>query len=231
MDKECNTLLRNIFDCGSVSVSNTVESQRLMGELMDSVQDRMKGFTDFVHGSVIGAFHAMTDAVGESIAAWALYGDSIGKALKKALAQILAQVAAEAAIQALLHGAYAIGRLAFGDLAGAAKHGIAAAKFAAVAVAAGIGARIVGGGGDKGGTASGAVQSATSSRTAATSTPKTIEADRRGANSQGAIIQPIVNVTVRGEVTEGMRYWVEKVAVESVRDNGTFRKIQNGDHV
>jgi len=35
MDKECNTLLRNIFDCGSVSVSNTVESQRLMGELMD----------------------------------------------------------------------------------------------------------------------------------------------------------------------------------------------------
>jgi DNA-binding HxlR family transcriptional regulator len=35
MNKECNALLQNIFDGGSVPVSNTVESQQLMGELMD----------------------------------------------------------------------------------------------------------------------------------------------------------------------------------------------------
>lgn len=34
MDEECNTLLQNIFNAGSIPVSNTVESQRLMGELM-----------------------------------------------------------------------------------------------------------------------------------------------------------------------------------------------------
>jgi len=36
MDKECKTLLQNLFDGGSVPVSNTVESQRLMGELMET---------------------------------------------------------------------------------------------------------------------------------------------------------------------------------------------------
>ena len=41
-------------------------------------------------------FGSMADAIGQSIAAWALYGDSIGASLKKATAAILANLAAQA---------------------------------------------------------------------------------------------------------------------------------------
>lgn len=145
---------REVFEAGEkggVDIGPTVvdigppPGLSLWAELLASIRQEMVAFSDFVDTTLINSFHAMVGAVGQAVAAWALYGESIGKALKKALAGILAQVAAEAAIQALLHVAYAIGRAAFGDFAGAGKHALAALKFGAVAVAAGVGARLVAG--------------------------------------------------------------------------------------
>lgn len=113
--------------------------------VLQHIKASMVDFSNFVTGTLIGAFDALTDAVRHSVAAWALYGESITAALKKALAGVLAQIAGEAAIQALLHGAYAIAKLAMLDFRGAALHGLAAAKFAAVAAAAGFGAKAIAG--------------------------------------------------------------------------------------
>lgn len=91
--------------------------------------------------SVVAAAANMVDALQQGIVAWVLYGESLGKALKQALAQQLAVLASEFAIQALKHGAYALGSLAFGNFAGAAKHAAAAAAFTAAAAATGLAAR------------------------------------------------------------------------------------------
>jgi hypothetical protein len=61
----------------------------------------------------------------------------------------------EALMQTLRHGAYALGSLAFGDVRGAAAHGISAAKWGAVAVVAGGAAKMLGGGGPSSGAGSG----------------------------------------------------------------------------
>jgi hypothetical protein len=82
----------------------------------------------------------MGRALREGIKANLLYGESLGQALKKALAAQLAEVSAECTIQGLKHAAWALADLAFGDFAGAAKHGAASAAFFAVAAAAGAGA-------------------------------------------------------------------------------------------
>lgn len=105
---------------------------------------------------LVGGIKDLTGALQQGVEAWALYGESIGVAMKKALAGVLAKVAGEALIQSLLHAAYAIGALAFGDFHGAAKHALAAAEFAAVAAAAGFGGRAIAKSAGLGSTAAGA---------------------------------------------------------------------------
>jgi hypothetical protein len=94
-----------------------------------------------VAAKIAESFDSMVDSLRDGIVAWILYGESLGKALKRALAEQVAKLAAEFAIQALRHAAYALGSLAFGDFAGAAKHTAAALAFAGAAAATGFGAR------------------------------------------------------------------------------------------
>ena len=103
----------------------------------ESIFDSLRSVAEQVN-SAIGS---MADALRQGIAAWILYGESLGKALKRALAEQLAALSAEFAIQALKHAAYALGSLAFGDFAGAAKHAAAAAAFTAAAAATGFAGR------------------------------------------------------------------------------------------
>lgn len=103
----------------------------------DSIAESLASLSEQVGASIDG----MVDAFRQAVVANILYGESIGKALKAALAQQLAVISAEAAIQALKHAAYAVGSLAFGNFASAAKHAQAAALFGAVAVAAGLAGR------------------------------------------------------------------------------------------
>lgn len=103
----------------------------------DAIRDSLGSLAEQVNSSI----DAMVDAFGQAIAANILYGESIGKALKAALAQQLAAISAEAAIQSLKHAAYALGSLAFGNFAAAAKHAAAAAAFGALALAAGVAGR------------------------------------------------------------------------------------------
>lgn len=103
----------------------------------DSITDSLQSVSERVNNSI----GAMGDALRQGIVAWILYGESLGKALKRALAEQLATLAAEFAIQALKHAAYALGSLAFGNFAGAAKHAAAAAAFTAAAAATGFAGR------------------------------------------------------------------------------------------
>jgi len=124
-------------------------------EAIGSLQDRMVNFSDFLGGTFIDSLHGVADALAQGIEAWALYGGSFGQAMKQALAALAAKIAAEATLQAALHAAYAIASLAFGDFGSAARHGIAAAKFAAIAGGAALGARALAGGAfDQGGSGS-----------------------------------------------------------------------------
>lgn len=161
-----------------------------------NLQEPMKAFHDAANLYVVGAFHGMAEAATDAVQAWILYGGSLGKALKQALAAELAAISARAAIQAALHAAYAIGSLAFGNFASAAKHGIAAAKFAAVAALTGIAARglAVSAAGAQGGgaTAGSAFQNATQGGSGSTrGQPTTVDVNRRVS------AQPAVHVTVQ----------------------------------
>jgi len=90
-------------------------------------------------------FGQMANAVGQSIEAWALYGESLGTALKKATAQVLAQVAAQAAVKAIFELAEGFASLAVGDGRGAALHFTSAAIYGTIALGAAIGAKAVAG--------------------------------------------------------------------------------------
>lgn len=102
-----------------------------------SIIDSLASLSEQVNSSISG----LVDAFKQAIVANILYGESIGKALKAALAQQLAAISAEATIQSLKHAAYAIGSLAFGNAAAAAKHAAAAAAFGALAITAGLAGR------------------------------------------------------------------------------------------
>lgn len=103
----------------------------------DAITDSIGSLAEQVNASL----GALADGFRQGVVAYILYGESIGKALKAALAQQLAAISAEALIQSLKHAAYALGSLAFGNAAAAAKHAAAAAAFGALALATGLAGR------------------------------------------------------------------------------------------
>lgn len=82
-------------------------------------------------------FQLLTGASQAAFSAWIDGSMSAGEALKKFFAESLKGMATDLLGKAIVHGAYAIGSLAFGDIRGAAQHGQAAAMAAAGAVALG----------------------------------------------------------------------------------------------
>lgn len=107
-------------------------------DAIEQLRKQLADFSQFVSGTVVEAINGIGRALGDGLAAWILYGEGFGKAMRQSLALVAAKIAAEAALQAVLHAAYAIGSLAFGNYAAAAKHAIAAAKFGALAAGAAI---------------------------------------------------------------------------------------------
>lgn len=91
------------------------------------------------------AWMGLESAVTAGLSAWIDGSKSAGVAMKEALSGFAKQLAGEALLQALRHGAYAIGSLALGDPRAATQHGIAAAKWGAVALAAGTFAKATSG--------------------------------------------------------------------------------------
>jgi hypothetical protein len=82
------------------------------------------------------AWQGLESVVSAGLNAWIDGSKSAGAAMKEALHGFAKNLAGEALLQALRHGAYALGSLALGDPRSAATHGIAAAKWGAVAAAA-----------------------------------------------------------------------------------------------
>lgn len=92
------------------------------------------------------AFSTLTGSLEAGFSAWIDGSMSAGAAIKKFFADSIKAMASEMFAKAIQHGAYALGSLAFGDMKGAATHGLAAAKFGAGAVAIGALAKTMGGG-------------------------------------------------------------------------------------
>jgi hypothetical protein len=93
------------------------------------------------------AFGMLTASVTSAMDAWITGSESMGTAIKKTIGSALKALASQLAVEALKHGAYALGSLAFGDVAGASAHGLAAAEFAVAAAAAAVAAKEMGHGG------------------------------------------------------------------------------------
>lgn len=190
-------------------------------EALDRLESRLIKFREFSIQTIGVAIEGMAEALAQGAEAWILYGENLGKVLRQSLAVVAARIAGEALLQSLLHAAYAIGNLAFGNFGAAAKHAIAAAKFAGVAAIAGLAGRAIAGNSFKSAGGGGGETSAGGggSRNTTTSTqPSRVDINRN-------VLQPII--VIRGEATEGFRYIVEKAVVQSYRDNGKMKDVVN----
>ena len=144
------------------------QAKRDVAEWNDEVaqmqRERQQSFLESIFGPVgefniyAEGFNMLTDAARTAFDAWITGSESIGTAVKRAVAESLRALAGQALVESLKHAAFAIGSLAFFDYRGAAMHGLAAAKFAGVAVAAGVAAHQMGAGqsGSYGGAGAGA---------------------------------------------------------------------------
>lgn len=190
------------------------------------------------------ALFSMAQGIGDVVHQWVLYGSAGPNAIRKMLAAVLAAAAAQAAVEAIMqlaHAAkeYAMGlaaasnpftaALAPGHFAAATAHLTAAGIYGAVAGVAAVSGRVIAGNAFNESTKGGSGGSSSSGRGGGSSGgPATVEVDRRQGSSP-MVFQPKISVTVTGQATEGFRYMVENVAVESVRLNGPFRKILKGE--
>ncbi len=87
------------------------------------------------------ALQALGGAVSSSMDAWITGSMSAGEAFKKFIGEAVKGIAIQMAMESLKHGAFAIGSLAFGDVAGATTHGKAALAFGAGAALAAAAAK------------------------------------------------------------------------------------------
>lgn len=111
----------------------------------ESIQDASGTITEFGNLAV-NSLQNMTNAVGNAIASWALYGESVGKALKKAMAAELAHIAGVATIKALYATALGFIRLAELNFPAATNAFISAGLWAALAGGSALAAKALSGG-------------------------------------------------------------------------------------
>lgn len=90
------------------------------------------------------AFTMLSGAVSASLGAWIDGSESASTAFRHFIADAIKGLAIQMSVEALKHGAYAIGNLAMGNVAGAALHGKAALGFGLGAAAAAVAARSLG---------------------------------------------------------------------------------------
>ena len=130
--------------------STRERSSGLFGTAFAGIEEQQAKMADFTaklqdQHTLIGAGYAtLTAGIGAAVDAAITGNESIGKAFAKATAIALKSIAIESTARAVFEGAMALGSLAIYDSAGAAKHGLAAAQYAAAAVVAGVGAAALG---------------------------------------------------------------------------------------
>lgn len=206
----------------------------------------MKGTLNDLADIFSSAFMSMTDAVGQAIEGWILYGDSVGEALKKATAATLAQIAAQAAVKAIFYTAEGIAALFLDPPAAAGFFG-AAALMASIAVGSGLAAHAIAGDSFKKGSKSSGGSSA-HNNIDKNPTPYTRSSNdayvsgRREDNHTLFVAQAIDRLNAKldamspGDVlTTGMREKrgvIGKQVVQDLRSNGTLglalRKVSGG---
>lgn len=117
----------------------------------DSFSRRNESYLESLFGPIdefdayATAFDTLQTATQSAMSAWISGSMSLGTAIKKGIGDALGALASQLAVEALKHGAYAVGSLAFGDFAGASRHGLAAGAFGLGAVAAASAAKSLGG--------------------------------------------------------------------------------------
>lgn len=115
---------------------------------IDKIQtqtDIYKGLMSDLKTTTKETFGEMTGAIGQSIAAWLIYGDSVGASLSKATKELLANLAAQAITKAVWETAEGFAMLALAFFGHPQAGQSATAHFAAAAVYAGIGGLAAGG--------------------------------------------------------------------------------------
>jgi len=95
-------------------------------------------------GMVSDAASKMAEAAGQSLAAWVSGAQGVKKSLRDSTNEILVNMSAQAYTRGLMEIAEGIASAAIHDYADAESHFAAAAAFAAVGTAAGLGARAIG---------------------------------------------------------------------------------------
>lgn len=120
-----------------------------VGKLAQAGDPALKFMDELMNRATMtgAAFGVFQDAFGSAVAAAIDGSKGISEAFQDAAAAGLKSLAVEYAVRALGEGAQAVASLAWGDVRGAATHGIAAGKFALAATAAGVSAAALGGGG------------------------------------------------------------------------------------
>lgn len=125
---------------GVAGLSKMAEQFRHVGtqSLLEQVLGPIDQFDAYAEG-----FGVLSGTLQAGFDAWVSGSASAGEAMKKFFASAISGVASNMFAKSLEHGAYALGSLAFGDMIGAKKHGIAAAAFGAGSVVVGALARTV----------------------------------------------------------------------------------------
>lgn len=94
---------------------------------------------------IAATFSGIKSAVGDAISSWVIYGKTQGAIIRRVLAEQLAALAKEAAMRGLEQTARALAALAVGNFGAAAKHGLAAAAwFALAGGSAALGRKVAG---------------------------------------------------------------------------------------
>lgn len=125
---------------GVAGLSKMAEQFRHAGtqSLLEQVLGPIDQFDAYAEG-----FGVLSGTLQAGFDAWVSGSASAGEAMKKFFASAISGVASNMFAKSLEHGAYALGSLAFGDMIGAKKHGIAAAAFGAGSAVVGALARTV----------------------------------------------------------------------------------------
>lgn len=173
------------------------------------------------------AMSALADGIGSLVQNWVLLGSAGPGAMRKLVASVLAGVAAQAAVMAIMELAYGIAAL---TPWGAAIYGPApfhfksAAMFGAVAVAAGIGGRLIAGDAFQGAKGGGAGGGGSSTGRTGTTSPPPVDINRRSFQTT----QP-QQVVVVLKLSGGLNQVIEGHVVDNWNSNGRIRTVIQSD--
>lgn len=197
------------------------------GQRMSDVFGLGREGAEIFGGMMTNAFGQLAQAVGESVRAFVLFGNS-GIGVKKFTAVLISEIAKMAAVQAVWELAQGLAMLALNFFwpdprlaASATAHFHAAAVYGGLAAVATAAGRAVAGGsfaetGGGGGSGAGGGNQGRNPSNA----PATREVDRRGSSQQ-----PTIVIHLSGEAAAAFDYKVVRAVVGNHRINGEIRKM------